>query len=161
MDKNLVLLYCVLCLVNVVLQTLRSVCTIKCGTLIAAIMNAVAYGLYTVVIIYTNAEGLSLVEKIIITMSANFVGVYFANFIFNKIFKNEFKWKVEISIPSEKKELFEEELKNNNLEYYYDGEMGSWRAYSVFCPTRKDSIKLKKILPSNSRYNIIECIKTL
>ena len=71
---NLFLLYCALCFVNVVLQTLRSVCTIKCSSFVAACMNAVAYGLYVFVIFYTNADGLSLWGKAAITAAANLLG---------------------------------------------------------------------------------------
>ena len=50
---NLLILFIVLNIANVILQTAKSICTVKCGKLVAAIANAIAYGLYTVVIVYT------------------------------------------------------------------------------------------------------------
>ena len=32
---------------NVIIQTVKSLCTIKCGKFVAALINALAYGFYT------------------------------------------------------------------------------------------------------------------
>ena len=48
---NLLTLFIILNIVNVIIQTVKSIATIKCGKYMAAFVNAVAYGLYTVVVI--------------------------------------------------------------------------------------------------------------
>ena len=154
-------LYCGLALINVVIQTVKSICTIKCSTFVSACVNALAYGLYVYVIVFTNSEGLSLFSKAIITAIANFTGVYIANFLFNKIFKSEVKWKVEVSIPNNLTEKFEEDLCVKNLEYYICGEGLGWTAFAVFCKTKEQSKRLKSILPNEAQYNIAECVKRL
>ena len=53
---NLLIMFIVLSIVNVILQTVKSICTVKCGKGVAALVNAIAFGLYTVVIVYTNAD---------------------------------------------------------------------------------------------------------
>ena len=40
MTKNFLLLYCALCFVNVVIQTIKSLCTIKSSTFVSACVNA-------------------------------------------------------------------------------------------------------------------------
>ena len=50
--NELLILFIVLNAINVVIQTIKSLCTINCGKTIAALVNALAYGFYTVVVIY-------------------------------------------------------------------------------------------------------------
>ena len=49
MDMNLLLVFIGLNIVNVIIQTIKSIATIKCGKGVASLVNAVAFGLYTVV----------------------------------------------------------------------------------------------------------------
>ena len=46
---NTLLLFIILNAVNVFVQTIKSICTVKSGKTVAALVNAVAYGIYTVV----------------------------------------------------------------------------------------------------------------
>ena len=158
---SFLILYCGLSLLNVVIQTIKSICTIKCSTFISACVNAVAYGLYVYVIFFTNAEGLALWGKAIITACANFTGVYIANFLFNKLFHNEVLWKIDVALPAHYKDKFEQNLDKYNLGFYAISSNDNWINYSVFCPTSKDSENLKAILPEQAKYGITECAKKL
>ena len=40
---KLLIIFIVLNIFNVILQTVKSICTVKCGKTVAAIVNAVAY----------------------------------------------------------------------------------------------------------------------
>lgn len=161
MSINFLLLYCGLSFINVVIQTIKSLCTVKCSTFVSACVNALAYGLYVYVIFFTNAEGLALWGKALITAAANFTGVYLANILFNKLFSHEVKWKVEVSIPVSHESSFLYKLKKEKLEFYTCGAYNGWIVYSIFCLTSKDSKLLKSILPNDARYNIVECVKHL
>lgn len=158
---NLLLLYITLCFINVVLQTVKSLCTVRCSTFVSACVNAIAYGLYTYVIVFTNADGLTLFTKALICASTNFVGVYLANFLFSKFFTRPVKWKVEMSIPNIDAPAFIEGLNNNKLEYYTCGNYEDWTAYAIFCTNTDDSKKLRNIMPDSAKYNIVECSKKL
>ena len=57
-------MFIVLNVLNVVIQTVKSIATIKCGAWAAAGINALAYGLYTIVVVYMNADGLGLLWKV-------------------------------------------------------------------------------------------------
>lgn len=163
MNMNFLLLYCALAFINVVIQTIKSLCTIKCSTFVSAAVNAIAYGLYVYVIFYTNAEGLNLVSKAMITAAANFTGVYLANFLFSKVFAREVEWVVNVSVPNEKTNEFMGDLNVNKLIYHSYGWNSDceYSLFTVYCPTSKDSTNLKKILPEGSKYNISESIKRL
>ena len=161
MNINFILLYIVLCLANVILQTVKSLCTIKCSNFVSACANAISYGLYTYVIVLTNADGISLFGKAIICASTNFIGVYIANFIFKIAFSKPVRWKVEVSIPVIDAPAFLDKLENNNIEYYTCGNWNDWISYAVFCPSHKESVIVRDSLPEHAKYNIVECAKTL
>ena len=68
--------FIVLNIVNVVIQTIKSIATVSWGKIGASVTNAVAYGLYTVVVVYMNADGLGIFWKALIIGIANLIGVY-------------------------------------------------------------------------------------
>lgn len=158
---EMILLFSALTIANTIIQTVKSLCTVRCSNLVSACVNAVAYGLYTFVIFFTTADGMNLWAKAGITAIANFFGVYIANFLFNKIFAKTTRWKVEVSIPERATINFEYHLKRVGLEAYVCGYSENWRAYAVFCEDKKDSTNLKAILPDGAKYNIVECVKRL
>lgn len=163
MNLNFFILYCALSFANVVIQTIKSLCTVKCSTFVSACVNAVAYGLYIYVIVFTNAEGLPLWGKAVITAAANFSGVYIANMLFNKVFAHEVEWVVNVSVPNEKVSSFRDACKGRNL-IFTQGNQNSIYTYwtfTVYCPTSKESAMLKTILPDGSKYTVSECVKRL
>lgn len=157
----MILLFTCLTILNVVIQTIKSLCTVKCSTRVSACVNALAYGLYTFVIFYTTADGMSLWLKALITAIANLVGVVAANALFDKLFTKEIKWKVEVSVPYNVASVFESNLNKECLEWYKCGETIGWKAYAIFCPDKTASIDLKNILPDGAKYNVVECAKRL
>lgn len=161
MNTNFVLLFCGLSLFNVIIQTVKSLCTVKSSTFVAACVNALAYGVYVYVIVFTNSEGLPLWGKAIITALANFTGVYIANFFFNKFFTKEVAWVVSVSVASPEK--FTRKLNLNHLVYHdygYNSDQ-TYKLIDVYCPTKEASKKLISILPKNCVYNINENRKRL
>src|SRR5699024_10697866 len=96
MDIKLLIIFIVLNAVNVVIQTIKSICTIKSSKMVAALVNAIAYGLYTVVVVYMVCE-LPLLWKVVIVGVCNFVGVFIVKWIEEKARKDKL-WKVEITV---------------------------------------------------------------
>lgn len=161
MNINFILLFCSISLFNVIMQTVKSLCTVRCSTFIAACVNALTYAVYVYVIVYTNAEGLTLWGKALITAGANFVGVYIANFFFNKLFTKEVAWVVSVSVLHP--DVFLRKLNTNHLVYHdygYNSDQ-TYRLIDVYCPNKEASKKLSAILPNDSVYNIQENRKRL
>ena len=77
---KLLIIFIVLNICNVILQTVKSICTVKCGKTVAAIVNAVAFGLYTVVIVFTNTD-LPLMQKVLVVALSNLIGVYVVKWV--------------------------------------------------------------------------------
>ena len=83
MDYELLMLFIALNIVNVVVQTVKSICTVKSGKVVAALVNAGAYGLYTIVVVYMLCD-LPLMWKAGIIAACNLVGVFFVKLIEEK-----------------------------------------------------------------------------
>ena len=158
---KLIILFTVLTVVNVVIQTVKSLCTVRCSTFTSACVNALAYGLYVYVIFFTTSEGMALWAKASITAIANFFGVYAANIIFEKLFSKTVRWKIEVSIPNELNRQFEGYLNEREFEWCFCGWGNGWTNYAVFCPDKNASAALREILPIEAKYNIVECAKRL
>ena len=82
--------FVILNFVNVLVNTSRSLLTIKGGKWIASIMNAVCYGYYTIIIVITATYEMPLFIKCIAVAVVNFVGVFTIKYCEEKMKKNNF-----------------------------------------------------------------------
>lgn len=158
---NAFILFTILTIANTIIQTVKSLCTVRCSTFTSACVNALAYGLYVYVIFFTTSEGMPLWAKAGITAIANFFGVYAANIIFEKLFSKTVRWKIEVSIPNELNRQFEGYLNDREFEWCFCGWGNNWTNYAVFCPDKNASAALREILPLEAKYNVVECVKRL
>lgn len=152
---NLLITFIILNVANVIIQTVKSICTIKCGKTVAALVNAFAYGLYTVVIIYTNAD-IDLWTKVIVVAVANLVGVYVVKLLEEKK-RKDMLWKVELTIPKKYTEPLHFDLTNGKIPHNYIENVGEWTIFNCYCATQKESVIMKKICDQyNAKYFVIE-----
>lgn len=136
---------------NVVIQTIKSIATIKCGKMLAAIVNAVAYGLYTYIIILTNVE-LDLWIKIMVVAIANLVGVYVVKLIEEKSRKDKL-WKIEATFDID---YLEEIHKNVALSHSYI-EVGDHVIFNFYAENQRQSAIAKDIIQKyNGKYFVSE-----
>ncbi len=113
--NNLLFIFIGLNILNVIIQTVKSIATIKCGKLIAALVNAIAYGLYTVVVVYMMCD-LTLLTKALIIGGCNLVGVYVVKLIEEKMRRDKL-WKIETTVKYWCADNFMEALKVLNISY--------------------------------------------
>lgn len=144
MDGKLLILFIILNVVNVIIQTVKSLATIKCGKTMAALVNAVAYGLYTVVVVYTVCD-LPLWLKVVVVGVANLIGVYLVKLFEEKSRKDKL-WKVEATVSSQYVERLHNELSAVKLSHNYIDKIGKYVIFNVYCETQADSIEAKKLL---------------
>lgn len=162
MDWNLFWLFIVLNVANVIIQTVRSIATIKCGKVMASLANAVAYGLYTVVVVYTVCD-LDLWLKVVVVAVANLVGVYVVKEFEEKARKDKL-WKVEATLHSQNIEpQYDDciiELKKSNIPFNYI-DANKYIIVNCYCATQKESAQVKAILDKyHAKYFVSES-KTL
>lgn len=145
---NLLLLFVVLNIVNVVLQTIRSLATVKCGKAVAAVVNAVAYGLYTVVIVYTACD-LPLWEKVAVVGGSNLIGVYVVKALEERAQKDKI-WLISAVLHNGNKcyslmaELIEMDIDFTTYA------VGDYVKFEIFSKTQDESRRIKKILDLNN-----------
>ena len=152
--NTLLLTFILLNIANVIIQTIKSIATIKCGKGVAAIVNAVAFGLYTVVTVYMMCE-LPLATKALIVAGCNLVGVYVVKYFEEKARKDKL-WKVEVTIPAEQAEQMIEDCKYNRFTYNYVN-IEKYFLFNFYCPTQQDSLNVKKLLQSyDAKYFVTE-----
>lgn len=142
--KDLLILFIVLNIVNVIIQTVKSIATIKCGKGMAAIVNAVAYGFYTVVTIYMLCD-LSLFLKAGIVALCNLIGVYVVKYFEEKARKDKL-WKVELTVKADQTYPLKAELDGLELSYKYFEGIGKHTEFNVYCATQKDSAFVKELV---------------
>ena len=144
MNTKLLIIFIVLNVVNVIIQTVKSIATIKCGKTMAALVNAVAYGLYTVVVVYTVCD-LPLWLKVAVVGVANLIGVYVVKWGEEKGRKDKL-WKVEATVYDVYAESLHNDLKKAELPHNYIEDIGKYTIFNVYCETQADSRKAKEIL---------------
>lgn len=155
---NLLVLFIILNIVNVIIQTAKSLVTVKCGKGAAAVINALAYGLYTIVVIYMMCD-LPLLLKAFIIAMCNLIGVYIVKLIEEKSTRDKL-WKVEMTVkPRYAKELMET-LDTLRIPYSYI-DIEKYMLFNVYCETQKQSTVVKAIVERyHAKYFVAEC-KTL
>ena len=161
-DNKLLLVFIILNIANVIIQTVKSIATVKCGKGMAALINAIAYGLYTIVTVYLMCE-LDLYLKAGIVAVCNLIGVYVVKGAEEKARKDKM-WKVEATIPNQGISAENDdcliELKNANIPMNYI-DINKYILVNCYCATQAESKVVKEILDKyNAKYFVSES-KTL
>ena len=155
MNWELLILFIVLNAVNVVIQTVKSLVTVKCGKMPAAIVNALAYGLYTVVVVYMVCE-LPLFWKVVIVGLCNFIGVYAVKWFEEKARKDKL-WKIEFTVRREKTAEVKAMLDLAHISSNYIDNIGKYTLFNAYSETQKDSIVVHENLKQfNAKYFVTE-----
>ena len=140
---NFLTLFIVLNIANVIIQTIKSIATIKCGKTVASIVNAVAYGLYTYVVVFMNCDDLSLFWRAVIVALSNLVGVFVVKYVEEKKRKDRL-WKVELAVPFRSATTAENLIRENEISYNAVI-VGDWVMFNTYCTTQKQSSKMAEI----------------
>ena len=150
---NLLVTFIVFNIINVVIQTVKSIATIKCGKTVAAIVNAVAYGLYTYIVILMVCN-LPLWLKVLIVGLSNFVGVYAVKWFEERSRKAKL-WKIEATIPTEYASVVDDVLEV--IPHSYIRISPKHTLFNFYCSTQAESKKVKDIIDLyNAKYFVAE-----
>lgn len=146
--------------VNVVIQTVKSIVTVNGSKMSAAVINAVTFFIYTFCVVYMNADGLGLVWKALIIGVINFVGVYVVKLIEEKSRKDKL-WKVEATVWQCYTESLHKDLDIANIPHNYIDNVGRYTLFNVYCETQTQSAKAKAILDMYAAKYFVSESKTL
>ena len=143
MNTELLVTFIILNILNVIIQTVKSICTVKCSKGVAAVVNAVAYGLYTIVTVYMLCD-LELYLKAGIVALCNLVGVYVVKWLEEKARKDKL-WKVELTTKARYTEDLHINLKDLKIPHNYVENVGSYTIFNIYCATQKESALVRDI----------------
>lgn len=159
MDTKLLLVFIGLNIANVIIQTVKSIATVKCGKGVAAVVNAVAYGLYTVVTVYLMCE-LSLGLKALIVALCNLIGVYVVKWCEEKARKDKL-WKIEATVFEPYTKSLHLDLTAEEIPCNYIPKIGKWSVFNIYCDTQEKSKKVKVLLDKYEAKYFVSETKTL
>ena len=145
---QLLVLFIGLSIINVVLNTIKAIVTVKGGAMSSALINAITFGVYTVVIVYTNCE-LALWVKVLVTAVTNFIGVYIVKVIEEKMRKDKM-WRVEVTVTRSDFFPLLANAEEMGLTYNYI-DIEKYYIVNFYCPTQEESNKVKALV---NKYNV-------
>ena len=133
-----ILIFAIATVINVSLSTIRAICTIKSGKWLSAVMNAVCYGFYPLIVMLTAQGTVSILVNMAITAIANFICVWIIKFVEEKARKDKL-WLVKITVKPNYLETIKTELKNKNVSFtYYNVE--KYIVFDTYCETQAQTI---------------------
>ena len=150
--------FVILNFINVLVNTARSLCTIKGGKWVASVMNAVCYGYYTIIIVITATYEMPLLIKCFAVAIVNFIGVFTIKFCEEK-FRKERMWIYNATAKMKSDELLKvvELLKNADIKLVYTELTEELYTLSIFSNDSKESEMVKSILDNYSiKYYAVE-----
>lgn len=155
---NFIIFFTLLTLANVIIQTLKTLVTVKGGKWSAATVNAVTFALYTYVIFFTATDGIALWQKALITGVCNFVGVLAIKWLEEKAAKDKL-WIFNCTAKIDNTQIVKitELLKTMEISLTYNELKNELYTLSIYSYTQKESEMIKSVLENyDVKYCIIE-----
>lgn len=150
---NILIIFTILTIVNVIFSTIKSLATIKTSPAIAALVSGLYYGYYNVVLLYTVAD-FPLWQKVLITLLCNLVGVYIVKDGEQRARKEKL-WKVELTVPTKYRETVDFDLKEVPHSYIVLSDKHT--LFNFYCATQAESQKVKDIVNQyDAKYFVAE-----
>lgn len=154
---NVIIVFVICSLVNVILSTLKTLIMVNAGRNSAIIINAVCYGFYTLVV--KQLTSVDYITAVTVTILANIVGVWISYKIMD-LFKKDKLWRITVTLKTVD-EFAEcvQQLAKYNIGYTPIENTNSIDIYSY---NQKESAIIKNILGNyNHKYFIQEMAKNL
>lgn len=132
---NIIAIFIILSIINVVFSTVRSITTIKSGKVVASLISGGYFAFYNIMLIYTVMD-FPMWEKCVITFGCNVVGVFVVKLIEEKMRKEKL-WKIEVTIPTRYAHAVDFDLVNIPHSYITISEKHT--LFNFYCATQKET----------------------
>jgi hypothetical protein len=132
------LYFFIISLVNVILSSTKSICTVRYGRGINVITNVVSYSFYVIVVKQTAVLPLSI--TILATAIANALGVWLSYVALDRIQRDRM-WKFEVVVKNCFVEDLHKELEHIPHNYI---EIGPRTLFNFYCESKEDSAEVLK-----------------
>lgn len=140
---NPILLFIFATIINVVLSTIRSICTIKSGKWLSALTNAICYGFYPLIVMLTAKDTVTIWANMIITALTNFVCVWIIKLVEEKARKDRL-WKIEVAVPHKCANAAITAIENTNIPFNYQY-LGKWCILNCYCATQSQTKSITEL----------------
>ena len=145
-------------LINVALNTAKTIIMHKEEKISSSIINAITYGFYAIIVVMT-ASALDLWITILITAITNLIGVYGSMWLLER-FKKDSLWEITATIDREHLEEIREYLNICKIPHNYnliDNYENTKIVFRIYSENQKQSIETKYILDKcNAKYIVHE-----
>ena len=155
-----IIIFTICSLINVMLSTIKTIVMYKKNIRSSALVNAVTYGFYTVIVVLMAGGEMPLGWKILLTALTNFIGVALSMMIMKKLEKDKL-WKVEATVIYIRKEDVCDMLNKAKVPYNYIDGVGKYTLFNIFCSTQQQSTAVKEILKAYEAKYFVSESKTL
>lgn len=130
-------------LVNVILSSIKSICTVRYGRGINVLTNVISYSFYTIVVKQT--ASLPLEITVIATAIANALGVWLSYVILDRLQKERL-WKIEVVVPKHCTEVLHVTLNHISHDYI---DVGPKTLFNFYCSTKAET---KEVIDQSKKY---------
>ena len=145
-------------LINVALNTIKTIVMHKEEKVSSSLINAITYGFYAIIVVMT-ASALPLWITIIITIITNLIGVYTSMWVLEKI-KKDSLWEITATIKYnvDNAKLICETLRNHDIAFTMVDTWGNMETvFNIYSKSQQDSIIVKALLDKfNAKYIVHE-----
>lgn len=153
---DILLIFTILTIVNVIFSTIKSIATVKASPVVASLINGLYYGYYNIVLLYTVAD-FPMWQKVVITFICNLIGVFIVKWLEVKARKDKL-WQVQVTVPRKYLVAVHMDLKNIPHSYI---DIEKYAIFNIYCATQKESNTVKQIVNQyQAKYFVTES-KTL
>lgn len=154
--NQFIIFFTLLTLANVIIQTVKSLVTIKGGKWMAATVNAITFALYTYVIFFTAVEGIALWQKALITGLCNFVGVLGVKWLEEKTAKDKlWIFNCTAKVDNSGIQKIQKLLKEMDISLTYNELKDELYTMSIYSYNQKESEMIKSVL---NNYDVKYCV---
>ena len=139
------LLYLVLQVVYVILNTVTNIAKIKCSKLIASLTSAICYGFYVIVVVAT-ASNQPIWVKMLLTAVTNVIGVYVGMWVMEKLRKDKL-WKIEVTVTNDY-DIYnlDTHLRREKISYNTVKSGNGDMIFNIYSKNQKESIIIKEAI---------------
>ena len=145
-------------IINVALNTFRSIIMHKEEKISSSIINAITYGFYAIIVVMT-ASALPLWITIVISAITNLIGVYGSMWLLER-FKKDSLWEITATTDREHLEEIREYLNICKIPHNYnliDNYENTKIVFRIYSENQKQSVETKYILDKcNAKYIVHE-----
>lgn len=141
----MVIVFFVCSFLNVVLNTMKTILTIKASRQQAAIINAITFGFYAIVI--KQLAVFSLPVTVTVTIITNFIGVHVSLWMLDK-FKKDKLWKITVTSSYEDTTYWvSRDLKQAGIQYtVMPTNIENRSVFDIYSENQEQSAKIKTII---------------